>query len=372
MLLTPAELDSYRTKADPILDDLLSSHEPETVGRMLGALFKTDRIPEGDPKISRLFEALPAVPVENPERIEAGQQLFQLYGPEVLLVLGCYGLPAAYAAADGVQVIYRARRLADDTQRRLCETAQMLLDVMVPGGLAENGIGVRSARKVRVMHALVRRHVRMLKTPSPWSPSLGEPINQEDLAGTLLTFSALVLDGLKKLGVELSASEELGYMEVWHHIGLLLGIDARLAPRSVADARALAALVGPRQFRASPEGRELIRDLVTVTNALFPVPGYGLSLMHFFLDESVFGVNLAKVLELPAANWTRGLVAARAAQKRWALRWLNRVPGARERRRAFAGRFAQQLILWKRPDRQSPFEVPAPFLERWRLSGPRP
>ncbi|HWL85594.1 MAG TPA: oxygenase MpaB family protein [Polyangiaceae bacterium] len=374
-LVTDQELDVFRSQGDPLLDGLVASLSPGAVGEMLGALFRSDHIPTDDPRFRALLDALSPIPLVNSQLVEAGQRLFELYGPEVLLILGCYGLPAAYAAANGVQVIHRARRLEDDAKRRLCETAQMVINVMRPGGLTPDGIGYRSAIKVRIMHALIRHHVRTASASdsrsAPWSSTYGEPINQEDLAGTLLTFSLLVLDGLRKIGVNFSDEEEIGYLEAWHHVGLIVGVDPRLAPRTLDEAKSLATLIGRRQFRPSPEGQRLTRELVRVTETLFPVPGYGTSLMHFFLDESVFGVNLAETLDLPPANWTRILVRARAAQKQVVLRWLNRVPGARGRRRAFASHFTQMMILWERPDKTSPFEIPADLAQRWRLTRPK-
>jgi hypothetical protein len=365
MKLADAQLDGHRGRADAALDGMVSELTPEAVGEMLGMLFRSDSIPD-DPRFQALCERLPPVAIEDRALLEEGQQLFQLFGPEMLLVLGCYGLPAAYAASNGVQVVYRARRLKDDGQRRLSETAQMLINVMVPGGLEPGGIGARSARKVRLMHALVRQHVRTLKEPA-WSSEHGVPINQEDLGGTLLTFSLVVLDGLRKIGAVVPLSAELGYFAVWCHIGAILGVDPELMPRDFESAKALAARIGQRQFRSSAEGTHLACELIKVNNALFPIPGYGLSLMHFFLDQSAFGINLAQVLGLPAPNWTRLLVRARAAQKRVVLSWLHRVPGAERRRRALAGFFTQQLILLKRPDKQSPFELPPGLLTRWQL-----
>ena len=371
-LATDAELDALRTRADDVIDPLVRSlvAAPGAAGPLLGALFATDDVPTGDDRLRTLFEAIPAVPIQDRARVEEGQRLFQLYGPELLLILGCYALPAAYAAGDGVQVIHRARRLGDDAKRRLCETAQMVLNVMSPGGLEPNGIGTRAANKVRVMHALVRHHVRTQTTPAPWPTTLGEPINQEDLVGTLLTFSVLALDGLRKIGAPLTRDEELGYLEVWRHVGRLLGIDTALVPSDVGEAEKLAVRIGRRQIRPTAEGKELTHQLTRAVNALFPINGYGVSLMHFFLDESAFGVDLAEILDLPAANWTRTLVRARAGHKRFVLRWLNRIPGARARRRALARYFAQQLILLQRPDRQMPFLIPAGYLTAWRLRPP--
>ena len=372
--ITAGDLDLFRLRGDDTLDPLVRSvaSGPGVAAQMLGALFRTDVIPSDDPRFQALLAGLPDSPPEPPPLVQRGQQLFQLFGPEILLILGAYALPAAYAASDGVQVIHRARRLNDDPKRRLCETAQMVINVMQPGSLGPAGIGVRSAIKVRLMHALVRHHVQTLTTPRPWAPELGTAINQEDLAGTLLTFSLLVLDGLRKIGAELSSEDEAGYLAAWKHIGALLGIDPRLRSESIESARELAILIGRRQIRPSPEGTQLARQLVAAVNALFPVPGYGTSLMHFFLDDSAFGVDLAQTLGLPPANWTMALVRGRAAQKRFFLRWLNKVPGARGRRRFLARIAAQRLILLQRPDKQTPFEIPDDLLRRWKLKRAAP
>src|SRR5690606_21151437 len=132
--------------------------------------------------------------------IAPGQELFAEHGPLILMCLGHYSLPAAYAAAKGVEVLHRTAYLEKRPAKRLFETTQMVIDVMSPGGLAAAGRGVRTAQKVRLMHAMVR-HLIQHDPEQPWDASLGVPINQEDLAGTLMTFSWLTLDGLAKLGV---------------------------------------------------------------------------------------------------------------------------------------------------------------------------
>jgi hypothetical protein len=47
-------------------------------------------------------------------------------------------------------------RLINHPFRRIVETAQFVLDVMAPDGLGHSGRGVRSAQKVRLMHAAIR------------------------------------------------------------------------------------------------------------------------------------------------------------------------------------------------------------------------
>jgi hypothetical protein len=129
--------------------------------------------------------------------------------------------------------------------------------------------------------------------------------------------------------------------------------------------------IGVRQVRPTPEGRQLTAQLLSSVQTLFPVPGYAASLTHFFLQDTVFGKNVAAALDLPKANWTRWFVTVRAAQKRMILRLLDWVPGARRRRSWVARQFAQRMILHKRPDAATPFEVPQTFRGRWGLHADR-
>ena len=145
----------------------------------------------------------------------AGEQLFSEHGPEIMMLLCCYSLPSSYAAKKGVQVLHRTAYLAKRPNRRLFETAQFIVDVLSPGGLGPGGKGVRTAQKVRLMHAGIR-HLILVDTKAPWSvDALGVPINQEDLLGTLMTFTWLILDGLAKLGVTLTPREQEAYLAAW-------------------------------------------------------------------------------------------------------------------------------------------------------------
>jgi hypothetical protein len=359
-----------RRVGDPLVDPLVSEYvarHPSDAGSLLGALFRTSRMPENHALVAAYAKTLPAIVFSAADRarIERGQRVFELLGPEILLVLGTYALPLAYAAGDGVQVVYRARRLKEDPVRRLCDTAQMVINVMQPGQLDDGGVGWYSTRKVRLIHALVRHHVQT-DPANPWSMAWGVPINQEDQAGTLMSFSVAVLGALKKMGAKIGPEDSAAYVFAWTAIGRMLGIDESLLPASENEAATLARRIGERQFRPTPEGKELTEQLLGVVERLSPVNGYALSLTHFFVDDGVFGPNVASALQLPAPNWTKRLVSLRAAQKRVVLGLLDRVPGARRRRSFVARRFAQALILLQRPDKNVPFEVPAKWRAEWR------
>jgi len=369
-LLGDLELDAARQIDDPIVDAVVSEyalvHGGGALDALIGTLFRAPALPEDHPLVGAYLRAVSDIPLGNPEAIARGQRLFGLFGPEILLVLGFYSLPLAYAAGNGVQAIYRARRLRDDPLRRLYDTAQMLINVMQVGQLTRGGIGWRSACKVRLMHALIRRRVQS-DPASPWSSDWGTPINQEDLAGTLLSFSVAALHGLRRMGARLAPRDADSYVHTWSAIGRLLGVDEALLPTVEVDAMQLAERIGRRQFRATVEGRLLTEQLLQATATLFPVRGYATNLTHFFLEDTAFGDHVAEVLALPRPGWSRALVALRAWQKRRVLGLLDLVPGARRRRSFLARRFVQRMICARRPAGGAPFEIPEQLARAWRV-----
>jgi hypothetical protein len=362
-------LNRMRGIGDRVVDPIVAAHlaqRPAEVGSLLRELFQTTRMPDGHPLVVEYLRALPNIEIGGRE-IEQGQSLFDLFGPEILLTLGACALPLAYAAGNGAQVIYRARRLKEDPLRRLCDTAQMVINVMQPGELQPGMLGWRSARKVRLIHALIRHHVQS-DPRAPWNSDWGTPINQEDQAGTLLTFSVAVLRCLRRMGAKFSQADADAYVFAWSSVGRLLGVDESLLPTVEADAALLAGRIGERQIHQTSEGKDLAVQSMKALESLFSIKGYSGSLTHFFLEDTPFGVKVAHTLQLPEPNWTRKLVQLRAAQKRLVLALLPLVPGARRRRSYFARHFLQAMILLKRPGENAPFEVPDRLVVKWFLS----
>src|SRR5208337_3150511 len=221
-------LDAMRSVGDPPADaaiEAIFAHGQEKAAQA----FMTHRLTNAAPTPSSLPPALRAFinettaePLPNTSRIEAAQTLFVDHGPEILITLGCYALPDAYAARKGVKVLHQTAYLAKRPNRRLFQTMQMVIDVMEPGGLDPRGYGIRTVQKVRLMHAAVRHQLHHGKSAKWDEIFFGVPINQEDLAGTLLTFSFLSIDGLRKLGANISSEAAKAYFDTWCGIGRVL------------------------------------------------------------------------------------------------------------------------------------------------------
>jgi len=269
---TDAQLDRLRTVADEPADRAVraffnASPDSAQWNRLHALLdsFVSDSAapPPGlPPELIDYLTTTARVPPPSLPRISAGEALFADLGPEILLVLGCYSLPAAYAAAKGAQVLCRTEFLERAAQLRLFQTAQMIVDVMSPGGLGPRGTGIRAAQKVRLLHASIRHLIRT-DASNPWNADLlGVPINQEDLAGTLMTFTLVVLDGLAKLDITVPREQQEAYYDAWRAVASLMGLVDELIPATLEEARELMTVIHRRQIAASPEGVRLTQSLL--------------------------------------------------------------------------------------------------------------
>ena len=307
-----AVLDAARTRGDALADAtvaaIFASGQTAAVSNLMATLMRNDQAaPASLPSVVQDYLAQTSqIAAHPPETAARGQRVFAEHGPEILMLLCCYALPSSYAARKGVQVLHQTAYLAKRPNRRLFETAQMIVDVLSPQGLAAGGRGVRTAQKVRLMHAAVR-HLILADPQTPWPvQEWGTPINQEDLLGTLMTFTWLIIDGLLKQRIAITAEDQQAYLETWLSIGELMGLEPALLPRTVAEAKALTAIIERRQVAPSPEGREMMAALLGMMNDNVPEGFRTLpsSLLREFLPDEV-----ATFLGVPNHLFERELMA---------------------------------------------------------------
>jgi ER-bound oxygenase mpaB/B'/Rubber oxygenase, catalytic domain len=279
--------------ADQVVSQLFKDGDVAAVNDLMRNMVANEYpAPESLPLIVRDYLSQTDVLPEwaDPQLIQTGEDLFWRYGTKLILVLYCYSLPFCYLGRNGVQVLALTTRLASNPTRRIVETAQLLVDVMQAGGLTTpTGRGRRSIQKVRLMHAAIRQ---LAPTAPQWKASFGLPVNQEDLAGTLMSFSWIALDGLDKLGVEVTPAEREAFLHCWLVIGHLLGIQPELLPTDVASAKALAEAVAAHEFGPCPEGQALTTALVDMMASTLPGDVFSRAaplLMRYFLGPTWSG-----------------------------------------------------------------------------------
>ncbi len=130
--------------------------------------------------------------------------------------------------------------------RRVAETSHFVEAVYASRTLERDSEGFKSAIRVRIMHAFVRH--KLLR--SGWDTGRwGVPINQADMAGTVLSFSVTYLIGLRMLGFVIQRRDREALVHFWRYTGRLLGVsDALLA----ATERGLSAALAGCRFPTRP------------------------------------------------------------------------------------------------------------------------
>jgi len=352
--------------ADAVVAEAFQQGQADAVNTLMRTLIEnddlpSDQLPQGIREYLATSAQMPAW--VDPARLQAGERVFWRYGPEIIMNLFCYGLPSCYAGAKGVQVLALTTRLFSNPTRRVIETAQMVVDVMAPAGLAAHGQGVRTAQKVRLMHAAVRYQIA---THRLWNPAWDRPINQEDLAGTLLAFSWVCLDGLRQMGFELSGDEAESYLHSWNVVGHLLGIREALLPTHVAHAEALARAIQRRQYAACAEGQMMTRALVAMMQHAIPgniFDAFPAALIRLLLGEEyadLLAVERHRMAEVLLGPW-RHLFALKddLMDHASALRRLSEI---------FSRKLIEGLLLVGRGGQRVAFSMPTELRQTWGIN----
>lgn len=351
-MIDGAALDVARRTGDPAADravaEIFAERAASGVSVEPGALFRglLERHPSAaanpprTPREQAWFDEVVGLPPwADRQRCESGRRFFCEWSLEIGLGLFLAALPSAYAAEPGVPVLAMTGRLQHHAKQRILETAQLVLDVADRDSMLPTGTAYRTIRHVRLMHAGVRHLITTSDVigrpgaPGPtglvWEDHWGVPINQEHLAGTMVTFSYTMLEALDAMGLPYDQSGADDYLHLWGVAGHLLGIQDHLIPRERDGWRQLNDLIAARNWAPSRYGSELTAALLDVVRGYLPRPVRGLSQTTM---RSLIGDPLADMLGVPPADWTRWLLVGLRGARREAKeadhtrigRWLTR------------------------------------------------
>jgi hypothetical protein len=376
-------LNKKRQQGDQLADDaveqLFKRGNVQAVNDLMRGLVSNDQlVPTGLPvEIQKYLAATPLVlPAwADQAKIERGQKLFEALGLQISLCLFCASLPSAYAAAKGVKVLSRTAQLETNTRRRIMETGQFLINVLAVGSFEPQGKGFRTIQHVRLMHAAVRKMIegRNKQQPRLWDPNWGKPINQEDLAGTMLSFSYVPVESLPRLGVDVSTDDKEAYLHLWNVIAHLLGVDDDLRVEGIDDATALVETIRRRQFRASPEGREMAAALMELLDEL--TPGHDFDITIPPLIRHLAGDTIADMLAVPQSKFTDDLGRlTRISNWLWvrmfgkSLRNSPRYQLVLDLVRPFGRELMLGVFALQRGGVRAAFDIPDHLAKRWELS----
>lgn len=194
------------------------------------------------------------------ESILNGQKFYKKYATPIMTLLGGLSLPYCYAASPGNKALYLSDKMRKSPGKRLIDTADFIINVSTAPNLAENKEAQIQINKLRLIHAIARYYI--LKS-GDWNMEWGSPINQEDMAGTNLAFSYIILNGLQKSGYMVTEREKENFLALWRYIGYQLFIEDELLPSKMKDAADLEMTIRKRHFKKSEEGFVLTKELIS-------------------------------------------------------------------------------------------------------------
>lgn len=318
------DLESFRFRQDPLADnlvaDLIDHHGIPVVNQILPTLTRNYELkkelfpgPIGQQIYHYLNETAAPPSWANPDAIKTAQDLFATHGVLIAMLLQFRALPMTYACAHGARVLYEtglmtARQGQPNLVRRLMETAQFVIFAMEPGGLAPGGRGILTAQKIRLIHACIRHYLN----ERGWDhATYGAPINQQDMGGTLLAFSALTIEGLEMSGFHLSRDQKDAYIHCWNVISYWNGLDPALLAPDYPSALNLGYTILRGQQAKSTAGTQLtaalVQEVQNQAGSLFKdvIP----TLIRFYCTDEI-----GDLLDVPAESLSRQHELARHIQ----------------------------------------------------------
>ncbi|WP_428331476.1 oxygenase MpaB family protein [Mucilaginibacter sp.] len=268
----------------------------------------------GDAHLKALKDAYPDIAFINTasdlplwadaKQMKAGSEFFARHSEIIMSLLGLLSLPYCYNAANGAMVLYLSELIRKQTTKRLFDTAIFVWEVMGPDAFAKDGNAYEEILKIRMMHAAVRYYTLQ---SGKWDDSWGLPVNQEDMAGTNLSFSLIVIRGLRMLGYSVSPADQAAFMHIWAVIGYLTGLSEDLIPENPKMAQQLDSVIKQRQFKVSTHGKELTASLtahILSVNKSKATANDILGLMRYLLGKEIADMLAINAPELPGYKLT--------------------------------------------------------------------
>jgi hypothetical protein len=236
-------LDGLRKRGDQRADECFSALKEILAREDFSDLFKMlssndvslpDHIPQPLRDFLEDTHKLPSIkgkPIDF-DRLARGQKVFMTHALPAALVLLAKSLPEGYAAPNLSKILILSDNLRERPYRRLLGVLQMVVNVSAVGGFEPDGKAVITIPKIRLLHAGVRHIVRQC-LPG-YESAYGVPVNLEDMLGTVMGFSYLVITGLQRLNIVLSDEAAEDFYYLWRVFAQMMGIHPAGEPNSSA------------------------------------------------------------------------------------------------------------------------------------------
>ncbi|MBF6139332.1 oxygenase MpaB family protein [Nocardia farcinica] len=197
-----------------------------------------DSVPAAPAPLREFFELVETTPDwVDPALLRQGERVFRSGGTDGLYFARDVSFLGGYLASGFNKTLLRTGALEKGPARRFAETLQWAMDVSSENGMDTFGAGYRSTLQVRFIHALVRRHVAAM--PDWRGEEWGVPINQTDMAATLVGALLAPFVGGMALGIVPSPRETAAAAHLTRYVGWLIGVQEQWLPTGFRDGVAI-------------------------------------------------------------------------------------------------------------------------------------
>ncbi|CDQ42792.1 oxygenase MpaB family protein [Mycolicibacterium neoaurum] len=184
--------------------------------------------------LREFFELVETVPDwVDWDLVRRGERAMRRSGADGMYIARDVSLLGGYQFSGFNKTLVRTGALEKGSNKRFAETMQWAMDVISENGMDLGGVGYRSTLRVRLIHAMVRRHVAAL--PDWRGADWGLPINQTDMAATLVGALIAPSAGGIGMGLLLSPADYAGIAHLTRYVGWLIGVDDEWLPRDYPD-----------------------------------------------------------------------------------------------------------------------------------------
>ncbi|KIA88025.1 hypothetical protein SAMN05421876_1131 [Kaistella jeonii] len=186
---------------------------------------------ETSESLKKFFLQMQEIPYWFDENLaNVGARFCMRTGANGLIILRDFTLMGGYDFAYLNKPLIFTGALKKGAVKRLKDTLEFWVHVTRENALKPNSEAYQLIVRTRLMHSYARLKI---KEKTDWDfQNWGEPINSWDMIATYTGFSLVFMQGLKKLGIKISAEEETGLFHLWKYIGYLLGIPAEFLPEN--------------------------------------------------------------------------------------------------------------------------------------------
>ena len=198
---------------------------------LAGGMAAVPDAPEPLREFFAVFEPIPAW--VDLDRVRRGQRALRRGGADGIYIARDVSFLGGYQFSSFNQTLLRTGVLEKGSNKRFAETLQWAMDVTAEGGLEPLGAGYRATLRVRLIHEYVRRHVAAL--PDWRAEHWGLPVNQTDMAATLVGALIAPAAGGLGMGIVLSPGELEDIAHLSRYVGWLMGIEERWLPGGFRD-----------------------------------------------------------------------------------------------------------------------------------------